>query len=176
MGSDELIGRLEAICSGPLTAMGYDLVRIHDSGGPRPVIQIMCEHADGRGMTVDDCAEISRAVSALFDVADPIPGEYTLEVSSPGIDRPLTRLGDFDRFAGFVARVETKSLIDGRRRFIGRLLGTEGDAVRLAVDGDGDPVTVALPFDQVRKAKLVLTDELIAAASGDRDGPEPAGR
>ena len=176
MEPDDLIGRLEDVCAAPLADMGYDLVRIHQSGGRRPVIQVMCEHSDGRGMTVDDCAEISRAVSALFDVADPIAGEYTLEVSSPGIDRPLTRLGDFDRFAGFVARIETKSLIDGRRRFSGRLLGTEGEDVRFAVEGDSEPVTVAVPFDQVRKAKLVLTEDLIAAAAGQRPSGPPAGQ
>lgn len=173
-----MIERLEEILTPSLEDMGYELVRVHHSGGQRPVVQIMCERRDRAGMTVDDCADISRTVSALLDVADPIPGEYTLEVSSPGIDRPLTRLGDFERFAGFEAKVETKSLVVGRRRFRGRLLGLEGEDVRMAVEEDGQSATVALPFREIRKAKLVLTDELVAASMRDEaggDGPASPG-
>ncbi|NBC31489.1 MAG: ribosome maturation factor RimP [Alphaproteobacteria bacterium] len=174
MGPGELIERLEEILTPSLEDMGYELVRIHHSGGQRPVIQIMCERRDRAGMTVDDCADISRTVSALLDVADPIPGEYFLEVSSPGIDRPLTRRGDFERFAGFEAKVETKSLVSGRRRFRGRLLGLEGDDVRMAVEEDGRSATVALPFHEIRKAKLVLTDDLVAASLRDEAGGDGA--
>lgn len=173
MGPGNLIGQLEDICAAPLAAMGFDLVRIHHSGGRRPVVQIMCERIDQRGMTVDDCAHISRTVSALFDVTDPIPGKYTLEVSSPGIDRPLTRLKDFDRFAGFLARVETRSLIDGRRRFQGRVAGVDGEDIRLSVEEDGDTRTRVFPFHEVLKAKLMLTDDLIAASLGGRQGQSP---
>lgn len=169
MGPDELIGQLEEILTPSLEDMGYELVRIHHSGGQRPVIQIMCERSDRSGMTVDDCADISRTVSALLDVADPIPGEYFLEVSSPGIDRPLTRPGDFARFAGFEARVETKSSIGGRRRFRGRLIGLDGDDVRISVDEDGQRADIAVPFREIRKAKLVLTDDLIAAATRESE-------
>lgn len=170
MGPGELIGRLEQILTPSLEDMGYELVRIHHSGGQKPVVQIMCERRDRAGMTVDDCADISRTVSALLDVADPIPGEYFLEVSSPGIDRPLTRPGDFERFAGFEARVETRSGVGGRRRFRGRLIGLDGEDVRLAVEEDGSPAEIALPFREIRKAKLVLTDDLIAAATREDDG------
>jgi ribosome maturation factor RimP len=111
-------------------------------------------------MTVDDCADISRAVSALLDVEDPISSAYTLEVSSPGIDRPLTRAKDFDRFAGFEARIETRLPIDGRKRFRGILRGVQdGKVVVESPEG-----TFGLPLDEVQRAKLILTDELIAAS------------
>ena len=116
------------------------------------------------GMTVDDCAGISRAVAAILDVSDPIAGAYVLEVSSPGIDRPLTRLRDFERFAGFEARLETSMPIQGQRRFRGRLLGLDGDHVQLATD-QGE---ITVDFADVAKAKLILTDELIAAGSEPR--------
>ena len=148
-----------------LEAMGYDLVRVQLSGSKRQRLQVMAERRDQAGMTVEDCAEISRMLSALLDVEDPIPGEYTLEVSSPGIDRPLTRLADFDRFAGLEAKVETRLPIDGRRRFRGRLDGTEGDAIRLACEAG--PVT--LSFADVAKAKLILTDELLAMAAEQQE-------
>jgi ribosome maturation factor RimP len=150
--------RVTEIIGPSVEAMGYDLVRVQMIGA---TLQIMAERRDGAAMTVDDCAEISRTASALLDVADPIPTAYQLEVSSPGIDRPLTRLADFERFAGFDAKFETKAPIDGRRRFTGTLLGTEDGQVR--VDTEGGPVT--LPFGDINKAKLVLNDRLIAAAS-----------
>jgi ribosome maturation factor RimP len=167
---------VERIIAPSLEAMGYELVRVHLTGGMRPTLQIMAERVDRAAMTVEDCAEISRAVSALLDVEDPIEGAYTLEVSSPGIDRPLTRLSDFDRFAGFEARVETRVPVSGRKRFRGRLLGIEGREVKLEVavdapkDGSGEErptsETVGVPFDDIARAKLVLTDELIAASGG----------
>ncbi|MCB9946895.1 MAG: ribosome maturation factor RimP [Rhodospirillaceae bacterium] len=166
MDKTQLIARM----IGPsLDAMGYELVRVMVSGQHHMKLQVMVERSDRAGMTVDDCADVSRAVSALLDVEDPIRGPYTLEVSSPGIDRPLTRLGDFDRFAGHLARVETVLPIEGRRRFKGRLIGVEGDRVRLALRGEGgeaaeDIGEVAVPFAAIQKAKLVLTDELIAAS------------
>jgi ribosome maturation factor RimP len=156
----QVTDRVAALITGPLEGLGYELVRVQLSGGDRPVLQIMAERADGAGMTVDDCADISRSVSALLDAEDPIAGAYTLEVSSPGIDRPLTRPRDFERFAGFDARIETHESIAGRRRFKGRLLGLEAGVVSLAVDED----TVRLPIEAIAKARLVLTDELIAAA------------
>ena len=146
-----------------MTDMGYELVRVMSTGGRRPTLQIMAERIDRAGMTVDDCAEISRAVSVLLDVDDPIAGAYQLEVSSPGIDRPLMKPADFERFAGFEARVETDRLIDGQRRFRGRLLGLENDHVRLTQpEGAKD-----IPLGAIRKAKLVLTDDLIAAAEAE---------
>jgi ribosome maturation factor RimP len=153
--------RVAALIAGPLEGLGYELVRVQLSGGNRPVLQVMAERADGAAMTVEDCAEISHTVSALLDAEDPIAGPYTLEVSSPGIDRPLTRPRDFERFAGFEARIETHQVIGGRRRFKGRLLGLEGDFVSLSVED----ATVRLPIEAIAKARLVLTDELIAAAA-----------
>lgn len=143
-----------------LTAMGYRLVRVVVTGGRRATLQVMAERIDDAPMTVDDCAEISRSVSALLDVVDPIAGAYTLEVSSPGIDRPLVRPEDYDRFSGFEARIELSEPLDGRKRFRGRLLGRADDVIRLATE-NGE---ARLPLAAVTKAKLVLTDDLIAAA------------
>jgi ribosome maturation factor RimP len=143
-----------------LDGMGYELVRVLLQGQRRPVLQIMAERKDGVHMTVEDCADISRAVSALLDVEDPIQGAYSLEVSSPGIDRPLTRPIDFERFAGYEAKVETARPIDGRKRFSGRLGGIENGIVRLATEQGETEV----PFADIHRAKLVLTDELIAAS------------
>jgi ribosome maturation factor RimP len=144
-----------------LDAMGYRLVRLMQTGGlHRPTLQIMAERRDEAPMTVEDCAQISRSVSALLDVADPIAGAYLLEVSSPGIDRPLVRPEDYDRFAGFEARIDLAEPLDGRKRFRGRLLGREGGDVRLAVEA----AEVRLPLAAITRAKLVLTDELLALA------------
>ena len=144
-----------------LRDMGFEIVRILLSGDRRAKLQVMVERADGANLLLDDCAEVSRAISAILDVEDPIAGAFVLEVSSPGIDRPLTRATDFERFAGFEARLETRWPVDGRRRFRGRLLGLEGTEVRLAMD-QGEIVGLAL--DDLAKAKLVLTDDLMAAS------------
>jgi ribosome maturation factor RimP len=144
-----------------LEAMGYRLVRLMQTGGlKRPTLQGMAERRDDAPMTVEDCAEISRSVSALLDVADPIAGAYLLEVSSPGIDRPLVRPEDYDRFAGFDARIELDEPVDGRKRFKGKLLGREGEAVRLVAESG----EVRLPLAGIARAQLILTDELIALA------------
>ncbi|MFT6580981.1 MAG: ribosome maturation factor RimP [Alphaproteobacteria bacterium] len=150
--------RIDSLIEPSLVDMGYELVRVRLSGSENRILQIMAERADGGDMTVEDCASISRAVSAILDVEDPIRGAYSLEVSSPGIDRPLTREKDFDRYVGHVARIELRQLIDGRKRYNGRLLGVEANMVQLATD-HGD---VELPFKEIAAAKLVLTDELIA--------------
>lgn len=151
---------IAAMIEPSLDAMGYRLVRIAFMGARGNTLQIMAERRDDTAMTVDDCAEISRSVSALLDVADPIEGTYTLEVSSPGLDRPLVRLDDYERFAGFEARIETAAPVEGRKRFRGRLLGRDGDRVRLVAD-TGE---VALPFAAITRAKLIITDDLLAAA------------
>ena len=152
--------QIERILAPSVEALGYEIVRVQLSGGRTPTLQVMAERTDGVPMTVDDCAAISRTVSAVLDVDDPLAGSYTLEVSSPGIDRPLVRPKDFERYAGFEVKAETSTSIDGRRRFRGRLLGIEGAVVRIALP-EG---TVALPYDAIHKAHLVLTDELLAAA------------
>ena len=143
-----------------LEAMGYRLVRVVVTSGRRPTLQVMAERRDDQPMTVEDCTQISHSVSALLDVADPIAGAYMLEISSPGIDRPLVRAEDYDRFSGFEARIELARPIEGRKRFRGRLLGTSAGSVRLATE-TGE---VTLPFADVARAKLVLTDDLIGAA------------
>jgi ribosome maturation factor RimP len=144
--------------------MGFELVRVLMSGGQRPTLQVMVERVDQEPVTLDQCAEVSHALSAVLDVADPLPGAYRLEVTSPGLDRPLVRPADYERFAGFEVRLETELPIEGRRRFRGRLLGLAGDQVRLALP-EGE---TSIPFDAIKKAKLVLTDELLAAAQSER--------
>jgi len=146
---------------GPITtALGYELVRVRYASGRDPVVQIMAQKPDGT-MEVDDCGKLSTAVSAVLDVEDPIVDAYTLEVSSPGIDRPLTRHKDFEQWAGYVAKIETTELIDGRKRFKGTLAGTEGDEILLTLDDQAEDVTIGLKFDWLADAKLVLTDDLI---------------
>ncbi|MDP6516446.1 MAG: ribosome maturation factor RimP [Alphaproteobacteria bacterium] len=158
---------IERLIAPTVQAMGYALVRARLSGDRRRTLQVMAERTDGQAMTVDDCASISRAVSALLDVEDPIRGRYDLEVSSPGIDRPLVRLDDFARFAGFQATVETDAASAGRRRFKGRLEGVAGQEVRIDLGGAAGVVTV--PFDAISRAKLVLTDELIRTSLKETD-------
>jgi ribosome maturation factor RimP len=155
--------RLASIVTPTIEGLGFELVRLRLMGGKRAVLQIMAERPDG-GIEVADCARISRAVSAVLDVEDPIAGEYTLEVSSPGIDRPLTRLKDFERWDGYEARLETEQLIDGRRRFKGLLAGVEDGSVLIEIP-EG---TIGLEFDWLADAKLVLTDGLIAESLAAR--------
>jgi len=161
--------RLADLVRPMIEGTGFELVRLRYSGGTTPVLQIMAQRPDG-SMDVDACGDISTAVSALLDVEDPIIEAYTLEVSSPGIDRPLTRRKDFADWAGHVARLETEEPIDGRRRFRGTLAGVEGDEVLVTLDGDPDTPTIGLKFDWLAEARLVLTDELIREAlKGRRD-------
>lgn len=157
-----LADRVEQLIAPTVEGMGFTIVRVQLSGNDRRRLQVMAERQDEAAMTVDDCADISRAVSAVLDVDDPISGAYTLEVSSPGIDRPLVRRRDFERFAGFEARVELAQAMDGRRRFRGRLLGVDGDVVRMSVDGED----VALPLAGITKAKLVMTEDLLGKSEG----------
>src|SRR5215467_6759534 len=142
--------------------MGYELVRVAVLGRERPTVQVMADRADGSQITVADCEAISHAVGAVMDVEDPIPGAWSLEVSSAGIDRPLTRAKDWNRFAGHAARAETIAPIDGRKRFSGVVLGADDSGARLRLD-DGNEVV--LPLAAIRRAKLVLTDALIAATA-----------
>ena len=152
--------RLAEIISPVIEDMGFELVRVRLMGGETATLQIMAQRPDG-GIEVDDCAAISTAVSATLDVEDPITDVYTLEVSSPGIDRPLTRLKDFAQWDGNEAKIETEELIDGRRRFKGMLRGVENDEVLIEIEENGQPLTIGLKFDWLTDAKLVLTDELI---------------
>lgn len=152
--------RIAEIARPVIEDMGFELVRVRLMSGKEQTLQIMAQKPDGT-IEVNDCADISTALSAVFDVEDPILDAYTLEVSSPGIDRPLTRLKDFDQWTGYVAKVETTELIDGRRRFKGELQGTDGDEILIEIEDQGEPVTIGLKFDWLSDAKLVLTDDLI---------------
>ena len=138
------------------------MVRVKLTGGEPQTLQIMAERIDGGQMTAAHCAKISRLISVLIDVEDTIAEAYNLEVSSPGIDRPLVREKDFERFAGYEVRLETTAPVDGRRRFRGRLGGIGEAGVRIAVDG----VTTVVPFEMIDRAKLVMSDELLAAGAG----------
>ncbi|WP_371682968.1 ribosome maturation factor RimP [Kiloniella sp. EL199] len=165
--SDGKAAQIEQIIAPTLASMGFDIVRVMITGGDeRKTLQVMAEHSDlTEIMTVDNCSDISRAIEALLDVEDPISGTFRLEVSSPGIDRPLTRLSDFQRFVGFDARIEMLINVDGRKRFKGCLLGVEGEAIHL--DLEEEEAEVYLAFQDMSRAKLILTDELIAAAQAD---------
>ncbi len=158
----DLTCRIEEMITPTIEALGFQVVCVRLFEGDRRRLQVMAEPASNEPMTVDHCAKISRAVSALLEVEDPISGAYDLEVSSPGVDRPLVRPGDFERFAGFEAKVELDTPIDGRKRFRGQLLGLADDKIRIMIDGE----PAELPFPDIKKAKLVMTDDLLAAVEG----------
>jgi ribosome maturation factor RimP len=159
------VAEIEPVIEPTLVGMGYRLVRARFFGGGQPRLQVMAEREDDGTMTVDDCADLSRAISAVLDVEDPLPGSYLLEVSSPGMDRPLVRIGDFERFAGYEARIETGRPIDGRKRFRGKLLGVSQGIVKIALDG----AQAEVPFEDIAAAKLVVTDSLIEASLKQRE-------
>ena len=165
--------RLADIVGPVIEGLGFELVRIRLMGGATRTLQIMADRPEG-GIGVDECGDISTAVSAVLDVEDPIEENYVLEVSSPGIDRPLTRLKDFETWKGWEARIETTELIDGRRRFKGGLMGVEGDEVLIEIEEGGQDLTIGLRFDWLSDAKLILTDELIAEMLRQKKAHEPA--
>jgi ribosome maturation factor RimP len=178
IGETGLAAQIAAIAEPVLTDLGFRLVRVVLSGRNGATVQIMAERPDGT-ITVKECADISRRLSPVLDAHDPIQGQYTLELSSPGIDRPLVRPSDFEDWAGYEAKIEMKELISGRKRFRGMLEGIEGEEVRIEVELDqlGRQV-IGLPIRLVAEARLVLTDELIrealrrakkGAKNGDRD-------
>ena len=157
--------------------MGFELVRLSVLGRETPTIQVMADRADGTLINVDDCQQISHVVGAVLDVDDPIPGAWTLEVSSAGIDRPLTRAKDWERFAGHIAKAELDLPMDGRKRFSGTVLGLRDGAALMRLD---DGSEVALPLENIRKARLILTDALIEASATmmgvqdeESDAPRP---
>ncbi|MGM0559452.1 MAG: ribosome maturation factor RimP [Pseudomonadota bacterium] len=159
--SEGKAAEVERIIAPSVEDMGFEIVRVQLSGGEgRPVLQVMAERPDGH-MGVDDCAELSRTISALLDVEDPIAGGYELEVSSPGLDRPLTRLKDYERYAGFEAKLELEVPHNGRKRWRGRLRGLENTTVLLQASETGEIERLA--FGDIAKGKLVLTDDLLAA-------------
>jgi ribosome maturation factor RimP len=148
-------------------AAGYAIVRLRLMGGDHQRrLQVMAERPSDGDMNVEDCARLSRAISEVMDAADPIAGEYVLEVSSPGVDRPLTRLADFEAYEGYEARLELDRLAEGRKRFKGVLAGVEGDSV--AIDLEGEAETALVPFAWITDAKLVLTDQLMKKGAAAR--------
>ncbi|NQW00746.1 MAG: ribosome maturation factor RimP [Rhodospirillales bacterium] len=155
-----LASRIEDLISPTIEELGFEIVRVELLGEMNPCLQIMADRLDQTAMNVDDCAKISRAVSAIMDVEDPITNAYTLEVSSPGLDRPLVKLAHFERFKGNEIRLEKRGASDDQRRFRGQLLGVDGDYVKLLIKGE----EIQIPFADILKAKMVVTDELIAAA------------
>jgi ribosome maturation factor RimP len=173
-----LPARVAAIAEPVIESLGYRLVRVRVSSSEGCTVQIMAERPDG-SMVVEDCEAISRALSPVLDVADPIERAYRLEISSPGIDRPLVRKSDFERYEGHLVKIEMDIPINGRKRFRGQLAGTEGEAARLHRDdaAEGEEADVLLPIEEMSEAKLVLTDDLVTEAlrrekSAKRDARE----
>lgn len=158
----DILTKIEQIITPTMTEMGYELVRILFQGAEtNKTLQIMAERQDRKDMQVEDCEQLSRAVSALLDVEDPIRARYTLEVTSPGIDRPLVKPADYERFKGYEMKLETLVPLEGRRRFKGRLSGYDAAADQVLMTFEG--AEIRIPFAQISKAKLVLTDELMAS-------------
>jgi ribosome maturation factor RimP len=154
--------RVAALAEPVIEQLGYRLVRVKVSGSEGCTVQIMAERPDG-SMAIEDCEAVSRGLSPVLDVADPVDRAYRLEVSSPGIDRPLVRRSDFDRYAGHVAKIEMQVPVEGRKRFRGTLLGTEGNTARIRRDDApaGEQPEALLPIEDMAEARLVLTDALI---------------
>jgi len=173
--------RVATIAEPVIEQLGYRLVRVKVSAADGCTVQIMVERPDGT-MVVEDCETVSRALSPVLDMADPIDKAYRLEVSSPGIDRPLVRKSDFDRYAGHLVKIETEIPIDGRKRFRGLLIGTEGEAARIRQDDKKDDMEaggaaeILLPIEEMSEAKLVLTDELVTEALRRGKAAERAAR
>ena len=169
-----LEARIAHIVEPVIEGLGYRLVRVSLSAMNGATLQIMAERPDGT-MTVEDCETISRDVSPALDVEDPIDRAYHLEVSSPGIDRPLVRRSDFERWTGHEAKIELARMLDGRKRFRGRIAGVDGDHVALDIAGDGgEPTRVLLPLADIGEAKLMLTDDLIRESLSRQKACPPA--
>ncbi len=169
--------RILAIAEPLARDLGYDIVRVRVQGGllggKRTTVQIMAERMSDRQMGVDDCAKLSRELSSLFEVEDPIDGAYVLEISSPGIDRPLTDKKHFEHYKGYLARIELDRLVEGRKRFRGVLAGLEGD--NIAIDLDNESETALIPFDWISEAKLLITDEMMKKTKPDTTKPNSKG-
>jgi len=176
-----LSARVATIAEPVIEQLGYRLVRVKVSAADGCTVQIMVERPDGT-MIVEDCETVSRTLSPVLDAADPIDKAYRLEISSPGIDRPLVRKSDFDRYAGHLVKIETEIPIDGRKRFRGLLIGTEGEAARIRQDDKkddteaGGAAEILLPIEEMSEAKLVLTDELVTEALRRGKAAERAAR
>ena len=154
---------VRALIAPSLADIGYEVVRVMTIGAEHTTLQIMAERLDEDTMTVEDCASISRTVSAIFDVEDPIIGAYTLEVSSPGLDRPLVRKKEFERYSGLEAKIELNQALNGQRRYSGILAGYADGVVTIVTENGA----TNLPFEKIDKAKLIITDDLLAAGSAE---------
>ena len=154
---------VRALIAPSLADIGYEVVRVMTIGAEHGTLQIMAERLEEDKMTVEDCASISRTVSAIFDVEDPIIGAYTLEVSSPGLDRPLVRKKDFERYSGLEAKIELHQALNGKRRYSGMLAGYADGVVTIVTENG----VTNLPFEEIDKAKLIITDDLLAAGSAE---------
>ena len=152
--------KIEELITPTINSLGYDLVRVQILDEGTKTLQIMVDRLDEANLTIDDCSIISKEISVIIDINDPIGENYLLEVSSPGIDRPLLRFKDFEKYAGFHARVDMNTALEGRKKFKGKLTGIEGDNIRIKVKEE----TYLLPFSKIEKAKLTLTQELLDAA------------
>jgi len=164
--------RILAIAEPVAHDLGFGIVRVRVMAGKRAKLQIMAERLSDGTMGVDDCATLSRELSSVFEVEDPIDGAYVLEVSSAGLDRPLTDFEHFDRYQGYLARLELDRLVEGRKRFRGKLAGVDGDNVAINLDGEED--TAMIPFDWISEAKLLITDELIEKGQKQKQLAEKA--
>lgn len=153
----DIVQKITSSIEPSLAAMGYGLVQVRLNDGRKKTLTVIAERSDEAPMAVEDCVEISRTVGALLEVEDPISGAYDLEVCSPGLDRPLTRLADFTRYAGNEARIETYVPIEGRRKFRGMLRGAEGETITMQVDG----TDMRIPFSGIRNAKLLISETLM---------------
>lgn len=158
----EFVHRIEEMIAPSVEAMGFRLVCINYTAGKNPRLQVMAEHAETGRMNIDDCEKVSQTISAVLDVEDPLVGAYSLEISSPGIDRPLVSIEDFEKFLGFDAKVETSKAIGGQKRFKGRLRSVKEGIVTIETKNE----TIKLAYQNIFKAKLLLNDELIAASEG----------
>lgn len=149
---------VEDIVAPIIDDLGFEIVRISTIGNVNPTLQIMIERKDRKDLVVEDCAMVSRAISEILDEKDPIDGEYSLEVSSPGLDRPLTKTEHFERFAGYEAKIDTKTAVEGRKRFKGKIVSVDDNE---NIHFDMDETVYVIPFAEISKAKLILTDELL---------------
>ena len=156
----EKMRRVKELITPSLEGLGLEVVRVRYGGPGRPTLQIMIERSDYEALSIDECAIASRTVSALLDIDDPIEENYNLEISSPGLDRPLTRLNDFERFTGFDAKIELFEPTNGQKKIRGRLLGLKNDSIGICHNGD----LTSIPFSNIEKAKLIPSENLIVEA------------
>ena len=166
----DMDSRVLAIADPIAKDLGLRIVRVRVMGGKKSIVQIMAERVSDGQMSVDNCADLSRTLSSAMEVEDPIHDPYVLEVSSPGLDRPLTSLEDFETYKGFLARLELDRFVEGRKRFRGQIAGYEGDNIEIDLDGEEDRAEI--PFAWISDAKLLITDELIAAGQANKPGAE----